>query len=345
MRAAAEIAPCHDNVAGANLFRKLRTDSGHRVPGDLFDLVKAGPKRVRAAPCQEVVETDRPSLAALPILRCWPGDGGRYITLPLVFTRDPVTGARNVGMYRMQVYDERTTGMHWQTQKHGAEHFRRARAKSPEGRIAVSVAIGADPATALSGMLPIPPDLDEMMFAGFLRREPVEMVSCETNDLEVPANAEIVLEDHFAGDAINHGVAARAGFVASFDGEAVSELDQLRADFLRKAVMAGTDVLCRSLMAAGAQPSALAEMTMGQVPPPPEPDRLRQRRAELGLPAQDASPLVIDPVTGAPVDAAAMPLHLRRAHTTRVRIEANTGSCRGMVRHRYQSPGLGGEGQ
>ena len=158
-------------------------------------------------------------------------------------------------------------------------------------------------------------------------------------------NAEIVLEDHFAGDAINHGVAARAGFVASFDGEAVSELDQLRADFLRKAVMAGTDVLCRSLMAAGAQPSALAEMTMGQVPPSPELDRLRQRRAELGLPAQDASPLVIDPVTGAPVDAAAMPLHLRRAHTTRVSIEANTGICRGMLRHRYQSPGLGEEDQ
>src|SRR3989441_12703300 len=91
---------------------------------------------------------------------------------------------------------ERTTGMHWQTQKHGAEHFRRARAKNPEGRIPVSVVIGADPATALAGMLPIPPDLDEMMFAGFLRREPVEMAPCETNDLEVPANAEIVLEGY-----------------------------------------------------------------------------------------------------------------------------------------------------
>jgi 4-hydroxy-3-polyprenylbenzoate decarboxylase len=99
-------------------------------------------------------------------------------------------------MYRMQVYDERTTGMHWQTQKHGAEHFRRAREKNPDGRIPVSVAIGADPATALAGMLPIPPDLDEMMFAGFLRREPVEMVTCETNELEVPANAEIVLEGY-----------------------------------------------------------------------------------------------------------------------------------------------------
>jgi 4-hydroxy-3-polyprenylbenzoate decarboxylase len=99
-------------------------------------------------------------------------------------------------MYRMQVYDERTTGMHWQTQKHGAEHFRRARAKNPEGRIPVSVAIGADPATTLGGILPIPPDLDEMMFSGFLKREPVELVPCETNELEVPANAEIVLEGY-----------------------------------------------------------------------------------------------------------------------------------------------------
>jgi 4-hydroxy-3-polyprenylbenzoate decarboxylase len=94
----------------------------------------------------------------------------------------------------MQVYDERTTGMHWQTQKHGAEHFRRARAQNQDGRFPVSVAIGSDPATTLGGILPIPPDLDEMMFSGFLKREPVEMVKCETNELEVPANAEIVLE-------------------------------------------------------------------------------------------------------------------------------------------------------
>jgi 4-hydroxy-3-polyprenylbenzoate decarboxylase len=99
-------------------------------------------------------------------------------------------------MYRMQIYDARTTGMHWQTQKHGAEHFRRARAQNPEGRIPVSVAIGSDPATTLGGILPIPPDLDEMMFSGFLKREPVEMVKCETNELEVPANAEMVLEGY-----------------------------------------------------------------------------------------------------------------------------------------------------
>jgi 4-hydroxy-3-polyprenylbenzoate decarboxylase len=96
----------------------------------------------------------------------------------------------------MQVYDECTTGMHWQTQKHGAEHFRRARERTPEGRIEVAVAIGADPATCLAGILPIPPDLDEFMFAGFLRREPVEMVPAETVDIEVPANAEIILEGY-----------------------------------------------------------------------------------------------------------------------------------------------------
>jgi 4-hydroxy-3-polyprenylbenzoate decarboxylase len=136
------------------------------------------------------------NLLDFPILKCWPQDGGRFITFPLVFTKNPETGKRNVGMYRMQIYDERTTGMHWQTQKHGAEHFRRARAKNPEGRIAVSVAIGSDPATTLGGILPIPPDLDEMMFSGFLKREPVELVKCQTNELEVPANAEIVLEGY-----------------------------------------------------------------------------------------------------------------------------------------------------
>ena len=177
------------------------------TPQGLFDKIKMlpklaelgsfFPKSVKTGACKEVIQKGSDvNLFDFPILKCWPQDAGRFITFPLVFTRNPETGKRNVGMYRMQVYDERTTGMHWQTQKHGAEHFRRARAKNPEGRIPVSVAIGADPATALAGMLPIPPDLDEMMFAGFLRREPVEMVTCETNDLEVPANAEIVLEGY-----------------------------------------------------------------------------------------------------------------------------------------------------
>jgi 4-hydroxy-3-polyprenylbenzoate decarboxylase len=163
----------------------------------LAELGSFMPKNVKDGPCKEVVHQGNDvNLFDFPILKCWPQDGGRFITFPLVFTRNPETGKRNVGMYRMQIYDERTTGMHWQTQKHGAEHFRRARAKNPEGRIPVSVAIGADPATTLGGILPIPPDLDEMMFSGFLRREPVELVRCETNDLEVPANAEIVLEGY-----------------------------------------------------------------------------------------------------------------------------------------------------
>jgi 4-hydroxy-3-polyprenylbenzoate decarboxylase len=163
----------------------------------LAELGSFFPKSVKDGACKEVVRKGSDvNLYDFPILKCWPQDGGRFITFPLVFTKNPETGKRNVGMYRMQVYDERTTGMHWQTQKHGAEHFRRARAKNPEGRIPVSVAIGTDPATALGGILPIPPDLDEMMFSGFLRKEPVEMVKCETNELEVPANAEIVLEGY-----------------------------------------------------------------------------------------------------------------------------------------------------
>ena len=118
---------------------------------ELLDVARAGPKRVKSGPCQEVVETDRPSLAALPILRCWPGDAGHYITLPLVFTRDPVTGRRNVGMYRLQVYDDRTLGLHWQTHKGGAEHEREARRTGKE-RMPVAIALGGDPATIYSGL-------------------------------------------------------------------------------------------------------------------------------------------------------------------------------------------------
>jgi 4-hydroxy-3-polyprenylbenzoate decarboxylase len=154
------------------------------------------PKSVRNGACQEVVRTENFSLDYFPILKCWPQDGGRYITWPMVITKNPETGKRNVGCYRMQVYDRRTTGMHWQTQKHGAEHFRSARAKNPKGKIEVAVAIGADPATALAGILPVPPDMDEFLFSGFMRRDAVELVPCKTVDLEVPANAEIVLEGH-----------------------------------------------------------------------------------------------------------------------------------------------------
>ncbi len=165
-------------------------------------------------------------------------------------------------------------------------------------------------------------------------------------------HAEVVLEDHFASDAINDGVAAQAGFARSFDGEtepwdgvAGGELHQLRADFLRKAVMAGTDQVCRPLLAAGQDPAALLAMTLGELPPSRALDRLRQRRADLGLPAGDDAPLLIDPSTGAAVGFAALPLHLRKAQVTRVSIEANSGICRGMLRHRYDSPGQGEEDQ
>lgn len=162
----------------------------------LAELGSFFPKTVKSGPCKEVIRKDGFSLSEFPILKCWPQDGGRYITWPMVITKNPQTGKRNVGCYRMQVFDERTTAMHWQTQKHGAEHFRTARSQNAGGRMEVAVAIGSDPATALSGILPIPPDLDEFMFSGFLRRDAVELVRCETVDLEVPANSEIVLEGY-----------------------------------------------------------------------------------------------------------------------------------------------------
>jgi 4-hydroxy-3-polyprenylbenzoate decarboxylase len=153
------------------------------------------PKMVSGGPCKEVIQREKFSLYDLPILHCWPLDGGPFITLPLVFSKNPETGKRNCGMYRMQIYDERTTGMHWQTHKQGAEHHRRLIAQGKK-RMDVAVAIGSDPATMYSAILPLPPDLDEMMIAGFLRSKPVEMVKCETSDIEVPANAEIVLEGY-----------------------------------------------------------------------------------------------------------------------------------------------------
>lgn len=163
-----------------------------RKLGDLFDLAKAGPKHVSAAACQEVVETRSPSLKSLPILQCWPKDAGHYITLPLVFTRDPVSGARNVGMYRLQVFDDRTLGMHWQTHKGSAEHHREAeRLQKP---MEVAIALGGDPATIYTGSAPLPPGIDEVVFSGWLRGAGVEMVKCKTIDIEIPAHAEIVLE-------------------------------------------------------------------------------------------------------------------------------------------------------
>ncbi|GAA0447804.1 hypothetical protein Ade02nite_60330 [Paractinoplanes deccanensis] len=150
----------------------------------------------------------------------------------------------------------------------------------------------------------------------------------------------IVLDDHFASEAINEGVAARAGFVGSFGDEAVDELDRLRADFLRKSVLAGTDVVCRPLVAAGATPVDLAGAVLGGLPPSPALARLRRRRRELGLPAGDGAPLLIDPRTGEAVGADGVPLHLRKARLTRTSLDANTSICRGMLRHRYPTDSL-----
>jgi 4-hydroxy-3-polyprenylbenzoate decarboxylase len=162
----------------------------------LADLASIFPKSVSDGPCKEKILRENFSLDEFPILHCWPQDGGRFITLPMVFSRNPDTGKRNCGCYRLQVFDGRTTGMHWQTHKQGAEHYRRLKAAGTTKRMDVAVAIGADPATMYSAILPLPPDLDEMMIAGFMRGKPVEMVKCETSDLEVPANAEIVLEGY-----------------------------------------------------------------------------------------------------------------------------------------------------
>ncbi len=201
----------------------------------LAEMGKFFPKTVPTGPCKEVIKRDNFSLLDFPILQCWPQDGGRFITLPCVITRDPKTGKRNVGMYRMQVYDERTTGMHWQRQKVAAEHYRdhlrtasstpdgapsnpafglsgksaavdiMARSSGgsmlasgvrPSGKMEVAVAIGTDPALTFSAIVPAPPDVEEYIVAGFLRQKPIELVKCETVDLEVPADAEIILEGY-----------------------------------------------------------------------------------------------------------------------------------------------------
>lgn len=208
-------------------------------------LTEAGkffPKTVPTGPCKEVIKRDNFSLLDFPILQCWPQDAGRFITLPCVVTRDPKSGKRNVGMYRLQVYDAKTTGAHWQRQKIAAEHYRQALRNTvpgaegapsssrssrqggdsdfpsstarvdlmartsggqvvseknhPKGRMEVAVAIGTDPAVTFSAIVPAPPDVEEYLIAGFLRAAPVELVKCETVDLEVPAASEIVLEGY-----------------------------------------------------------------------------------------------------------------------------------------------------
>jgi 4-hydroxy-3-polyprenylbenzoate decarboxylase len=157
------------------------------------------PKTVSRAPCQEIVLTgDEVDLDALPIMRCWPGDPAPFITLPAVITRDPATGVRNVGMYRMQKIDRRSTYMHWQIHKDGRADLLAA----PDGTIEVAVALGLDPVTAYSASAPLPKHVGELMVAGFLKGSPVELVQCKTIDLQVPANAEIVLEGTVSRDDV-----------------------------------------------------------------------------------------------------------------------------------------------
>ncbi|HBY63310.1 MAG TPA: menaquinone biosynthesis decarboxylase [Solibacterales bacterium] len=200
MQIALEVERVDEVAARISEFLEMRMPEG--LIGKLKMLPKLAemgaffPKIVSGGPCKEVIRKDGFSLSEFPVLHCWPQDGGRFITLPMVFSRNPDTGKRNCGMYRMQVFDGQTTGMHWQTHKQGAEHYRRMLRQGERKRMDVAVAIGADPASMYSAILPLPPDIDEMMIAGFLRSKPVEMVKCETVDLEVPAHSEIVLEGY-----------------------------------------------------------------------------------------------------------------------------------------------------
>jgi 4-hydroxy-3-polyprenylbenzoate decarboxylase len=161
--------------------------------GELIKLAGIPPKIVNQGACQEVIERD-PDLGILPVLTCWPGDAGPFITLPMVFSKDPNSGTRNVGLYRMQVYDRRTTGMHWHLHKVGARHFQQQKEKS--GRLELAVCLGGDPAMIYAATAPLPPQIDEILFTGFLRKNAVELVKAITVDIEVPANSDIVIEGY-----------------------------------------------------------------------------------------------------------------------------------------------------
>ena len=167
--------------------------------GDYWDALRSiglGPAIVKKAPVQEIVLLGADAdLNRLPILQCWPQDGGRFLTMTTIISRDPVKGIRNVGMYRCQVYDSHTLGMHWQLHKGGAEHERKAQQAGVD-RIPVAISLGGDPAVMWSGSAPLPPDIDEFLLAGWLRGKPVELVRCVTQPLEAPAEAEIVIEGY-----------------------------------------------------------------------------------------------------------------------------------------------------
>ena len=161
--------------------------------GVLVKMAGIPPKMVKEAACQEVVNRD-PDLNLLPVLTCWPGDAGPFITLPMVFSKDAVKGTRNVGLYRMQIFDKRTTGMHWHLHKVGARHFQQQ--KENKGKLELAVCLGGDPAMIYAATAPLPPQIDEILFTGFLRKKGVELIKCLTVDIEVPANSDIVIEGY-----------------------------------------------------------------------------------------------------------------------------------------------------
>lgn len=190
----------------------------------LKDLSSVFPKTVKDAPCQEVVRTEDLDLHELPVLTSWPEDAGPFVTLPVVITSDPVIGRRNVGMYRMQIFDSTTAGMHWHVHKGAAGQYRRARGKLP-----VAVALGPDPVTTYTATAPLPDNIDELLLSGFLRRRPVEVVKCVTSDLEVPAESQFVLEGHvIPGETRVEGpFGDHTGFYSPADAYPVFHLDAI----------------------------------------------------------------------------------------------------------------------
>jgi 4-hydroxy-3-polyprenylbenzoate decarboxylase len=161
--------------------------------GELMKLAGIPPKIVKEGPCQEVIER-APDLGFLPVLTCWPGDAGPFITLPMVFSKDPVKGTRNVGLYRMQVFDKQTTGMHWHLHKVGARHYQRQ--KEAAGKLELAVCLGGDPAMIYAATAPLPDQIDEILFTGFLRKKGVALVKGVTVDVEVPTDSDIVIEGY-----------------------------------------------------------------------------------------------------------------------------------------------------
>lgn len=188
----------HADRLGALLKTQAPTtplDALKKLPSLFGEIKNVPPKTVSSGRCQEIVlQGEQIDLTQLPVLTCWPEDAGPFITLPLVFTHDPNTGRRNVGMYRIQIFDKKTTGMHWQMHKTGMRHMEDAGSKNQ--RIEAAIVLGGDPALIFSAISPLPPGIDEMLFAGFLRREKVSMVQAKTIDLKVPADAEIVIEGY-----------------------------------------------------------------------------------------------------------------------------------------------------